>query len=565
MKPKIKTRLSKFKDSIGCNSALVNRKKRNHVFSQKKVPMWKKSLEKRQSISPSKSFRVDPNIEEVLKGLHNQSYALPQLERSRRSVGFTEGMNFSLNRRAIQGKLSISVLGKVGTPKKSQSSCGSRKRKSNSSKISKKAKANKQVFGNIKDGVKFWNRDIPHKPKIPNKTMDLQDKQKRLRDLQKMIIDHKKHQSRREEDERKLNFIKHINKKYKDYKYICFNKNEIKTLDLEHLIKRLVVKTISAKAYAASVKIQKVFRGWKVRKMYLQVQEIRNNAAKKLQKAFKRYRLFTLIPKALKCHKNNKIMMIQRIMRGYKVYSKINKIIREKHMKEAFEYFDALRRVVIQDASAVIIRSFREYKKRKNFNERIEEFRRKRKSEEKSKNKLRYKKQYPTSNFNLNMQDERVSPPKSHESQANIQDALGFKKTSDANENLSTFAKEKNLNSRARKKESSKAIQGYPMPSLSHSSHLKKRVLTVEQKTPNLKNPLLSGSNFFANASKDYDDEMDKNELGLDINLIEATSYKPFDRNGNDDSPSMIFSPESSKNLINPMKMESIKESANDL
>lgn len=84
-----------------------------------------------------------------------------------------------------------------------------------------------------------------------------------------------------------------------------------------------------------------------MRKIYHLIQHERNKAAARIQKAFKRYRMFNLIPKALKFRKNIMVLRIQKFLRGYKVYSKINKIIRDKHMKETFEYFESLRKEVV--------------------------------------------------------------------------------------------------------------------------------------------------------------------------------------------------------------------------
>jgi len=74
-----------------------------------------------------------------------------------------------------------------------------------------------------------------------------------------MIKEHKKVKGIRDEQERKKNFIKFINKKYKSYPYLCFSKHEIKQLNFEDLLNRLIIKSISAEAWAASIKIQKVF------------------------------------------------------------------------------------------------------------------------------------------------------------------------------------------------------------------------------------------------------------------------------------------------------------------
>jgi hypothetical protein len=144
-------------------------------------------------------------------------------------------------------------------------------------------------------------------------------------------------------------------------------------MSFEDLLKKLVMRTIFSKAWSSAVKIQKVFRGYMDRKMYKFIQSERNKAASTLQRAFKRYRMFNLIPKALKFRKTSMILMIQRYLRGYKDFSKINKIIRAKHMKETFEYFTKLRREVVQEASSKLAFSFRKFIFRRNVRLREED------------------------------------------------------------------------------------------------------------------------------------------------------------------------------------------------
>lgn len=92
------------------------------------------------------------------------------------------------------------------------------------------------------------------------------------------------------------------------------------------------------------------------------IQEHRNKAASKLQRAWRRHRIFSLIPKALVYRKNLSILMIQKYMRGYKVYSKINSTIRQKHMKESFEYFTNLRSQVMDDLSSYLVFAWKRFK-----------------------------------------------------------------------------------------------------------------------------------------------------------------------------------------------------------
>jgi len=41
-----------------------------------------------------------------------------------------------------------------------------------------------------------------------------------------------------------------------------------------------------------------------IRKLFNEIQDVRNKAASRLQRSYKRYRLLTLIPKTLKANRN---------------------------------------------------------------------------------------------------------------------------------------------------------------------------------------------------------------------------------------------------------------------
>ena len=76
----------------------------------------------------------------------------------------------------------------------------------------------------------------------------------------------------------------------------------------------------------------------------------RDDAARKIQHLWKRYRLFSMIPKALKARKNMAASLIQRYVKGYIGWRGINRIIREKRLKANFEYFSVLREKLVEDS-----------------------------------------------------------------------------------------------------------------------------------------------------------------------------------------------------------------------
>ena len=71
--------------------------------------------------------------------------------------------------------------------------------------------------------------------------------------------------------------------------------------------------------------------------------EILNETAKKIQRCWKRYRIFTLIPKTLKFRRNKANITIQKHMRGYKNFVKFREILRNKRLNSNFKYFTKMR------------------------------------------------------------------------------------------------------------------------------------------------------------------------------------------------------------------------------
>ena len=136
-------------------------------------------------------------------------------------------------------------------------------------------------------------------------------------------------QAQQEELIHKHNFAIYINRKHRTNRFLWFSKKEVIKLTYEEMIKLFFDRALASRAWAAATHIQRLFRGFKARKLFHIIQTQRKAAASKLQKAWRKFRLFSLIPKALKFRKKLAIVTIQKYLRGYKEYSIYNRIIQK--------------------------------------------------------------------------------------------------------------------------------------------------------------------------------------------------------------------------------------------
>lgn len=109
---------------------------------------------------------------------------------------------------------------------------------------------------------------------------------------------------------------------------------------------RLEMKAQFVKEFKAAVSIQRRFRHWmRTKKMKLWM-ERRNLAALKIQKNYKTWHRWSLIPKALKFRKNQMATIIQKYMRGYRVYHQMYTELRQTKLQENFNFFKEMRQRV---------------------------------------------------------------------------------------------------------------------------------------------------------------------------------------------------------------------------
>ena len=81
---------------------------------------------------------------------------------------------------------------------------------------------------------------------------------------------------------------------------------------------------------------------------------IRNAAARRIQHLWKKYRIFSMIPKALKARKNMAATLVQRYVRGYIDFTNIRTIINQKKLKENLEYFGKIKFTLESNAQVKI-------------------------------------------------------------------------------------------------------------------------------------------------------------------------------------------------------------------
>lgn len=130
-------------------------------------------------------------------------------------------------------------------------------------------------------------------------------------------------------------------------------------MSLRFIIKKGVKQKIKVNFDYAARFIQRVYRGYWVRKVTNVLKAKRNQAASKLQKAWKRYRIFNLIPKALRYRKNKAVSIIQKYLRGYWDYTIYNRIMKHNKMNNSFKYFSKLRNAVLARCQVKIAAAWR--------------------------------------------------------------------------------------------------------------------------------------------------------------------------------------------------------------
>ena len=112
----------------------------------------------------------------------------------------------------------------------------------------------------------------------------------------------------------------------------------------------------------AIVKIQTAVRKFLCILRYKRIIDKRNSSATCLQQAWKRYRMLSLFPKAIKQIKNIRLGIIQKYIRGYLAYNKVQKELVKMKLKQ-LEFFDKIKQKLYED-SQIKIRYYWRLRKR---------------------------------------------------------------------------------------------------------------------------------------------------------------------------------------------------------
>jgi hypothetical protein len=153
------------------------------------------------------------------------------------------------------------------------------------------------------------------------------------------------------------------------------------TYKLENILSHKVTKKRLKKAV---VRIQTAVRKFFARVKYRRVTERREKAARYLQRIWKRYRMVTMVPKAWRKFKYDRLTRIQKYLRGYLDYKRVFTEKNNKKLKSNFDYFDRIRKDLYENAQIKIRYHWLKHKKQLALKREAES---KKKSKEKSSKK----------------------------------------------------------------------------------------------------------------------------------------------------------------------------------
>lgn len=91
----------------------------------------------------------------------------------------------------------------------------------------------------------------------------------------------------------------------------------------------------------------------------------RDQAARFLQRVWKRFRLLTMVPKAWRAKKKRMMSTLQKCIRGYCVHKRVIKELNTAKLKQTFDFFDSIKNNLLDDAQIKISYRWRRYKKDK--------------------------------------------------------------------------------------------------------------------------------------------------------------------------------------------------------
>eukprot|EP00347_Sterkiella_histriomuscorum_P001794 403370654 len=140
---------------------------------------------------------------------------------------------------------------------------------------------------------------------------------------------------------------------------------QLKFVDDKHLEYILERKLQSKREHDAAVIIQKNFKSQQTRRAYQAVQQIRLRATKCIQNFWKNFQRLHFFPKHIKMIKEKSAVTIQKYLKGYSTYRKVQKLKIINKFDECFDYFSVIRNQLLEDSQIKIAYAWKRYKVRK--------------------------------------------------------------------------------------------------------------------------------------------------------------------------------------------------------
>lgn len=147
---------------------------------------------------------------------------------------------------------------------------------------------------------------------------------------------------------------------YKEKFDVGVKNTSLPTYKLESILSS---KATKKKQNKAVLQIQTSVRGFLARLKYRRMRERRNKAAKYIQRIWKRYRMVTMVPKAWRKFKYDRLARIQKFLRGYMVFKRVFNEINDKKLKSNFEFFDRIKHDLHENAQIKIRYHWLKHKK----------------------------------------------------------------------------------------------------------------------------------------------------------------------------------------------------------
>lgn len=146
---------------------------------------------------------------------------------------------------------------------------------------------------------------------------------------------------------------------------IYVKKTDIKDSSIEEIMEKAYYVYLFGKMNAAAIKIQLSWRDYCVYKEKTRIMALREFAARKLQKAWKTYKILVLNPKKSYSHKENAAKCIQKHYRGYRSRMQFSLLKGRALLKANLQYFDSIRNEVYKESIKIIWRVWKKYKAKK--------------------------------------------------------------------------------------------------------------------------------------------------------------------------------------------------------